>query len=152
MLFFHDDSRSFCCWMARKNSRNATWTAVQKLNGTWKIELSFSDTDGMCENLHWFDSNDCNVYWEHDRDRNSEWWSNLRHYECLQPNIVEHIFRFADRRIRCEGRNERVHGDGCFFCRKETHRKLENHLTNCAVVNLLNRTSGKKIFKTAEFG
>lgn len=35
---------------------------------------------------------------------------------------------------------------------KETHLKLENHLTNCAVLFLLNLMSGKYIFNTAELG
>jgi len=30
-----------------------------------------------------------------------------------------------------------------FFLLNSSYRKLENHLTNCAVINLLNRTSGK---------
>jgi hypothetical protein len=37
-------------------------------------------------------------------------------------------------------------------CRNFGYRKFENHLTNCAVINLLKRTSGKKSFNTDEFG
>lgn len=33
-----------------------------------------------------------------------------------------------------------------------THRKLENHLTSCAVLFLLNLMSGKYILRTAEDG
>lgn len=33
-----------------------------------------------------------------------------------------------------------------------THRKFENHLTNCAVLFLLNLMSGKYIFRTLEDG
>lgn len=33
-----------------------------------------------------------------------------------------------------------------------THRKLENHLTSCAVLFLLNLMSGKYILRTAEEG
>ena len=40
----------------------------------------------------------------------------------------------------------------CFRSQRTTHRKFENHLTTCAVMSLLKRTSGKKTLSADELG
>ena len=39
-----------------------------------------------------------------------------------------------------------------FRSQRTTHRKFENHLTTCAVMSLLKRTSGKKTLSADELG